>query len=128
LLGILLKKINFYLLKVVGPKGTTIKRIQQLTHTYIVTPSRDKEPVFEVTGLPENVQVAKKEIESHIATRTAEPALGSVGFYEENYFNRYFITVLVANLTKLTLLYSLSNSPCCWHLLFSFFKCWPPRA
>ncbi len=33
---------------VVGPKGATIKRIQQQTHTYIVTPSRDKEPVFEV--------------------------------------------------------------------------------
>ncbi|CAG2065405.1 unnamed protein product, partial [Timema podura] len=32
---------------VVGPKGATIKRIQQQTHTYIVTPSRDKEPVFE---------------------------------------------------------------------------------
>jgi hypothetical protein len=27
---------------VVGPKGATIKRIQQQTHTYIVTPSRDK--------------------------------------------------------------------------------------
>jgi len=55
---------------VVGPKGTTIKRIQQTTHTYIVTPSREKDPVFEVTGLPENVEVAKQEIEAHIATRT----------------------------------------------------------
>nr|BAB03404.1 PEM-3 [Ciona savignyi] len=55
---------------VVGPKGATIKRIQQQTHTYIVTPSRDKEPVFEVTGLPENVEKAKEEIEAHIATRT----------------------------------------------------------
>ncbi|XP_013380853.1 RNA-binding protein MEX3B [Lingula anatina] len=55
---------------VVGPKGATIKRIQQQTHTYIVTPSRDKEPIFEVTGLPENVEKAKKEIESHIAMRT----------------------------------------------------------
>ena len=70
----------------VGPKGTTIKRIQQTTHTYIVTPSREKDPVFEVTGsfyffpssywlikllgLPENVEVAKQEIESHIAQRT----------------------------------------------------------
>lgn len=35
---------------VVGPKGATIKRIQHQTNTYIVTPSRDKEPVFEVTG------------------------------------------------------------------------------
>ena len=55
---------------VVGPKGATIKRIQQQTHTYIVTPSRDKEPVFEVTGLPENVDAARKEIEAHIAIRT----------------------------------------------------------
>uniref|UniRef100_A0A8B9TL45 Mex-3 RNA binding family member C n=1 Tax=Anas platyrhynchos TaxID=8839 RepID=A0A8B9TL45_ANAPL len=51
---------------VVGPKGATIKRIQQQTHTYIVTPSRDKEPVFEVTGMPENVDRAREEIEMHI--------------------------------------------------------------
>ncbi|NWV92020.1 MEX3C ligase, partial [Machaerirhynchus nigripectus] len=55
---------------VVGPKGATIKRIQQQTHTYIVTPSRDKEPVFEVTGMPENVNCAREEIEMHIAMRT----------------------------------------------------------
>ncbi|XP_051953160.1 RNA-binding E3 ubiquitin-protein ligase MEX3C-like [Xyrauchen texanus] len=56
---------------VVGPKGATIKRIQQQTHTYIVTPSRDKEPVFEVSGMPENVDRAREEIEAHIALRTA---------------------------------------------------------
>ncbi|NWR40131.1 MEX3C ligase, partial [Tachuris rubrigastra] len=55
---------------VVGPKGATIKRIQQQTHTYIVTPSRDMEPVFEVTGMPENVDHACEEIEIHIAMRT----------------------------------------------------------
>lgn len=55
---------------VVGPKGATIKHIQQQTQTYIVTPSRDKEPVFEVTGLPDNVQSARKQIEAHIALRT----------------------------------------------------------
>ncbi|XP_057695886.1 RNA-binding protein MEX3B [Corythoichthys intestinalis] len=55
---------------VMGPKGATIKRIQQQTHTYIVTPSRDKEPVFEVTGMPENVDRAREEIEAHIAVRT----------------------------------------------------------
>ncbi|NXN12271.1 MEX3C ligase, partial [Indicator maculatus] len=55
---------------VVGPKGATIKRIQQQTHTYIVTPSRDKEPIFEVTGMPENVDRAREEIEMHIAMRT----------------------------------------------------------
>lgn len=62
---------------VVGPKGATIKRIQQQTHTYIVTPSRDKEPVFEVTGMPENVDRARDEIEAHIAMRT-----GSCGTIE----------------------------------------------
>ncbi|CAF0777948.1 unnamed protein product [Didymodactylos carnosus] len=55
---------------VVGPKGATIKRIQQTTNTYIVTPGRDKEPIFEIAGLPENVEAAKIEIESHIAVRT----------------------------------------------------------
>ncbi len=64
---------------VVGPKGATIKRIQQATHTYIVTPSRDKEPVFEVTGLPENVDAARKEIEAHIAMRTGADSLGNSG-------------------------------------------------
>ena len=55
---------------VVGPKGATIKRIQQQTSTYIVTPSREKEPIFEVTGMPDNVDQAKREIEAHIALRT----------------------------------------------------------
>lgn len=55
---------------VVGPKGATIKRIQQATSTYIVTPGRDKEPVFEVTGLPDSVEKAREEIEKHIASRT----------------------------------------------------------
>lgn len=47
-----------------------MKRIQQLTNTYIVTPSRDREPCFEVTGSAENVERAKREIESYIALRT----------------------------------------------------------
>lgn len=55
---------------VVGPRGATVKRIQQLTHTFIVTPSRDKEPCFEVRGTPENVEQARKEIESYIVQRT----------------------------------------------------------
>ncbi|KPP71665.1 RNA-binding E3 ubiquitin-protein ligase MEX3C-like [Scleropages formosus] len=69
---------------VVGPKGATIKRIQQQTHTYIVTPSRDKEPVFEVTGMPENVDRAREEIEAHIAMRTGgcvEPAADDDDFH-----------------------------------------------
>lgn len=55
---------------VVGPKGGTIKRIQQETHTYIITPSREREPIFEVTGLPANVDNARAQIEEHILQRT----------------------------------------------------------
>ena len=55
---------------VVGPKGATIKRIQQITNTHIVTPSRDKEPCFEVSGKADEVDRAKREIESYIAMRT----------------------------------------------------------
>ncbi|XP_041661611.1 RNA-binding protein MEX3B [Cheilinus undulatus] len=68
---------------VVGPKGATIKRIQQQTHTYIVTPSRDKEPVFEVIGMPENVDRAREEIEAHIALRTG----GLIEFQDDNDFH-----------------------------------------
>lgn len=68
---------------VVGPKGATIKRIQQQTHTYIVTPSRDKEPVFEVTGMPENVDRAREEIEAHIAMRTG----GIIELQDDNDFH-----------------------------------------
>jgi predicted RNA-binding protein YlqC (UPF0109 family) len=62
---------------VVGPKGATIKRIQQTTNTYIITPGRDKEPVFEIAGLPENVEAARIEIESHIAARTGQTSSSS---------------------------------------------------
>ncbi|KAM8893886.1 RNA-binding protein MEX3B [Spinachia spinachia] len=68
---------------VVGPKGATIKRIQEQTHTYIVTPSRDKEPVFEVTGMPENVDRAREEIEAHITVRTG----GVIELQDENDFH-----------------------------------------
>ena len=59
---------------VVGPRGSTVKRIQQITRTFIVTPSRDKEPCFEVRGTPENVERARKEIESYIVFRTGNKA------------------------------------------------------
>lgn len=62
---------------VVGPKGATIKRIQQTTSTYIITPSREKEPIFEVTGLPDDVEKARREIEAHIAIRTGGIINGS---------------------------------------------------
>ncbi|CAF1402848.1 unnamed protein product [Rotaria sp. Silwood1] len=73
---------------VVGPKGATIKRIQQTTNTYIVTPGRDKEPVFEIAGLPENVEAARIEIESHIAART-----GQTSDIEENDFEKELFSI-----------------------------------
>lgn len=54
---------------VVGPKGTTIRRIQQETQTYIITPGKEKEPVFEIVGTADNVARARQEIESYIAVR-----------------------------------------------------------
>ncbi|KAF8793062.1 RNA-binding protein MEX3B-like [Argiope bruennichi] len=71
---------------VVGPKGATIKRIQQTTNTYIVTPSREKEPIFDVTGLPENVENARKEIEAHIAMRTGGSVEDGIEDYNSNPF------------------------------------------
>lgn len=73
---------------VVGPKGATIKRIQQNTNTYIVTPGRDKEPVFEIAGLPENVEAAKLEIESHIAARTGQTSDNESAVMEDNEFDK----------------------------------------
>ncbi|GFO14099.1 RNA-binding protein mex3b [Plakobranchus ocellatus] len=55
---------------VVGLKGQTIKAIQQDTDTFIVTPNRDKAPIFEIRGQPENVERAKSMILRHIETRT----------------------------------------------------------
>ncbi|XP_013115096.2 uncharacterized protein LOC106092725 [Stomoxys calcitrans] len=63
---------------VVGTKGNTIKHIQHETQTYIVTPSRDKEPIFEVTGLADNVELARKHIEIHIATRLGSTKNNSI--------------------------------------------------
>ena len=54
----------------VGSKGATIKNIQQKTDTYIITPSREKEPVFEVRGLPQNVLRAQELMYEHIYERT----------------------------------------------------------
>lgn len=56
---------------VVGPKGATIKRIQAHTGTYIVTPGRDRDPVFEVIGSPDAVEKARQHIDAYIETRLA---------------------------------------------------------
>ena len=61
---------------VVGPKGSTVKRIQQLTQTYIVTPSRGTDPVFEVVGAPDNVERARREIESRVQQQRSAGGAG----------------------------------------------------
>lgn len=55
---------------IVGPRGATIKKIQAMTNTYIVTPSRERDPVFEIQGSMENVEKARIEIASYINQRT----------------------------------------------------------
>lgn len=55
---------------VVGPKGHNIKRIQSETDTYIMTPARDKEPIFEIRGAPEKVAEAENKLQIYIAMRT----------------------------------------------------------
>ncbi|OAF65211.1 hypothetical protein A3Q56_07047 [Intoshia linei] len=52
---------------IVGPKGATIKRIQQKTQTFIVTPSPEREPVFELTGSKLNIKSAFDEIKEYVA-------------------------------------------------------------
>lgn len=76
---------------VVGPKGATIKRIQQDTHTYIVTPSRDQKPVFQISGAAENVEEAKKEIKNYIWIRTGKslPELNLNSISKQLTCNRY---------------------------------------
>lgn len=55
---------------VVGQKGARIKHIQDITNTFIVTPFYGQEPYFSVFGRGEDVERAKKEIESCITAKT----------------------------------------------------------
>lgn len=57
---------------VVGPKGATVKQIQKNTQTYIVTPNRDQKPVFQISGLADNVLKAREEIKTHVLLRTGK--------------------------------------------------------
>lgn len=43
--------------------GCKIKALRAKTNTYIKTPVRGEEPIFVVTGRPEDVADAKREIE-----------------------------------------------------------------
>uniref|UniRef100_A0A1B6M8M0 RING-type domain-containing protein n=1 Tax=Graphocephala atropunctata TaxID=36148 RepID=A0A1B6M8M0_9HEMI len=54
-------------------------------------PGGDRDPVFDVTGLPESVEAAKREIEAHIAVRTG------TGTVTDSLFSDSFLT---PNLTQ----------------------------
>jgi hypothetical protein len=99
---------------VVGPKGATIKRIQQTTNTYIVTPGRDKEPVFEIAGLPENVEAAKLEIESHIATRTGQMSDNESAVMEDNELDKdlFSLTDMIDSNQQCSKWIQLNSSSC----------------
>ena len=64
---------------VVGCKGSRIKRIQQLTSTYISSPPREK-PYLEAMGKREEAERSKPEIESIVAMDTE----GSVTNYSHS--------------------------------------------
>ncbi|CDW55523.1 RNA binding protein MEX3B [Trichuris trichiura] len=59
---------------VVGLKGANIKRIQKDAQAFIVTPSKDREPIFVLIGQPVNVKKARRMIELHIERRTHNKA------------------------------------------------------
>lgn len=55
---------------VVGKLGYNIKKIQQLTNTFIKSPTIGGDPFFKITGNPENVHAARKEILTRVAWYT----------------------------------------------------------
>lgn len=57
---------------VIGPKGNRIREIAEATNTYIKTPSRYREPVFEMFGHPHDVQMAKEQILAFIHEKKEE--------------------------------------------------------
>lgn len=47
---------------IIGPKGARIKDIAESTSTYIKTPNKFREPIFEIVGLPGDVERARNHI------------------------------------------------------------------
>ncbi|KAI0989800.1 hypothetical protein GJ496_009994 [Pomphorhynchus laevis] len=110
---------------VVGPKGATIKRIQQTTHTYIVTPSKNKDPVFEITGRHDQVFEACRQIEAHVISRTGSVDLiGNRATAATYYGSPPLDLISTTAVTKSASLassyvnydYNIPNR-CCYHLL-----------
>ncbi|XP_067930286.1 uncharacterized protein [Watersipora subatra] len=47
---------------VIGPKGSRVREIADATCTYIKTPCRYREPIFEICGHPSDVKLAREKI------------------------------------------------------------------
>ena len=63
---------------VIGPKGVTVTRIQQDMDTYIVTPARNKDPVFEISGSQEKVKRAIISIEECVQRKVCIVSMNTV--------------------------------------------------
>lgn len=63
---------------VVGNRGSRVKWIEMQTNTYIKTPSKNREPVFEIIGEPEHVMEARNMIDAVIKLRLEEDYIKSV--------------------------------------------------
>lgn len=57
---------------VIGIKGGRIKEIAAVTNTYIKTPSKHREPVFEIVGDSESVEVARNMIYEVVKAKLEE--------------------------------------------------------
>lgn len=58
---------------VVGVKGVTIKEIEKQTKAYIQSPTMDAEPIFTITGSPENCEKAMNLISRYLVLRGVGP-------------------------------------------------------
>lgn len=58
---------------VVGVKGVTIKEIEKQTKTYIQSPTMDSEPVFTITGAPNDCEKAMSFISRYLTLRGVGP-------------------------------------------------------
>lgn len=58
---------------VVGVKGSTIKEIEKQTKTYIQSPTMDSEPVFTITGSPDDCEKAMGFISRYLTLRGVGP-------------------------------------------------------
>lgn len=58
---------------VVGPKGATIKQVQQQTETYTITQGCDHNQLFKIMGDPGDVERVGEEIEARGSVHRQDP-------------------------------------------------------